>query len=86
MKDQPASQFATTLMFLLPSKRHICIHTICKGCVHVRQFVFPDEQIRIIWEGQSPVEIVNANSLEKAKLAPLATKHGLPRDQSTDNG
>lgn len=38
------------------------------------------------WEGQSPVEIVHANSLEKAKLASLATKHGMPRDQSTDNG
>ncbi|CAP91080.1 hypothetical protein PCH_Pc13g00110 [Penicillium rubens Wisconsin 54-1255] len=35
---------------------------------------------------QSPVEIVHANSLEKAKLASLATKHAMPRDQSTDNG
>lgn len=48
MKHQPASQFATILMFLLPSKRHICIHTICKECVQARQFVFPDEQMSII--------------------------------------
>ncbi|KGO64563.1 hypothetical protein PITC_094030 [Penicillium italicum] len=37
-------------------------------------------------EGQSLVEILQANSLEKAKLASLAPKHGTPRDQSTDNG
>lgn len=52
MKDQPASQFATILMFLLPSKRHICIHTICKECVKARQFVFPDEQMSIIWKAR----------------------------------
>lgn len=32
-------------------------------------------------EGQSQVKILQANSLEKAKLAPLATKHGMPSNQ-----
>lgn len=52
MKHQPASQFTAFLLFLLPMKRKICIHTICKECVQTRQFVFPDEQMSIIWKAR----------------------------------
>ena len=52
MKHQPASHFTTLLLFLLPTKRKICIHTICKECVQTRQLAFPDEQMSIIWKAR----------------------------------
>ena len=50
--SEPGSLFAAFWSFLLPSKRRIHIHTVCKECVHERGFTFPDEQLSVIWKAR----------------------------------
>ncbi|CAG8902294.1 unnamed protein product [Penicillium egyptiacum] len=60
--SDPGSCWTAFWSFILPAKRRVYIHTVCRTCIEERDFTFPDEQLSVIWKARGQFYFENRSS------------------------
>ncbi|KAJ5474008.1 hypothetical protein N7475_003574 [Penicillium sp. IBT 31633x] len=60
--SEPGSCWMALWSFILPAKRRVYIHTVCRSCIEERDFTFPDEQLSAIWKARAQFYFENRSS------------------------
>ncbi|CRL19503.1 unnamed protein product [Penicillium camemberti] len=60
--SDPGSCWTAVWSFILPAKRRVYIHTVCRTCIEERDFTFPDEQLSVIFKARELYYFENRSS------------------------